>query len=77
MNVALIFLLTLNSPLLRPKDKLTQTTTLHSLDCKSNSSVQSNLNKLIVHANFVLKLLMLLKSIAIYQMQLSMISSRL
>ena len=42
MNVALIFLLTLNSPLLRPKDKLTQTTTLHSLDCKSNSSIVSS-----------------------------------
>lgn len=42
MNVALIFLLTLNSPVLRPKDKSELTTTLHSLDCKSNSSIVPN-----------------------------------
>lgn len=44
MNVALIFLLTFNSPVLRPEDKSKsiQTTTLHSLDCKSNSSIVTN-----------------------------------
>ena len=41
MNLALFFLLTYNSPVLRPEDKSKsiQTTTLHSLDCKSNSSI--------------------------------------
>ena len=43
MNVALIFLLTLNSPVLRPKDEYLQTTTLHSLDCKSNTTINSTL----------------------------------
>ena len=42
MNLALFFLLSFNSPVLRPNDVSTQTTTLHSLDCKSNSTLVSS-----------------------------------
>ena len=60
MNLALFFLLTFNSPVLRPidKSKSIQTTTLHSLHCKSNTSISPNPSLILVPTapvNFVLK----------------------